>query len=67
MGCLFSSEDVNTRKYAYGGDAAIGTTQSQHSREAAEAASLVHGTDAFSTWVEIQVSAKNLRSADTFS
>ena len=64
MGCLFSSEDINTSKYAYGGDTGA---RSQHSREAAEAASLVHGTDAFSTWVEVQVSAKNLLSADTFS
>ena len=69
MGCIFSSEDVNTRKYAVGGGTGEGglETQSQLSREAAQAAALVTGSDAFSSWVEVQVSAKSLRSADTFS
>jgi hypothetical protein len=62
MGCIFSSQDVQTRKYATGGD--VGNDSH---REALDAVALVTGSDAFSSWVEVQVACKNLRTADTFS
>lgn len=62
MGCLSSKEEVNTAKYAVGAGSG-----SSMSREAADAVALVTGTNAYSSWVEIQVSCKNLRTADTFS
>ena len=64
MGCLFSSEDVQTRKYAVGGE--VGNSDSMN-REAADAVALVTGSNAYSSWVEVQVSCKELRTADTFS
>ena len=65
MGCLFSSEEVQTRKYAFGGEAATGGDSMN--REAADAVALVTGSNAYSSWVEVQVACKDLRTADTFS
>ena len=64
MGCLFSSEEVQTRKYAVGEAATGGDSMN---REAADAVALVTGSNAYSSWVEVQVSCKELRTADTFS
>lgn len=50
MGCLSSKEEVNTAKYAVGAGSG-----SSMSREAADAVALVTGTNAYSSWVEIQV------------
>jgi hypothetical protein len=65
-GCL--SSDVES-KYAVGGGTAGGNLakDSDHKLEAAEASSLVTGSAAYSSWVEVQVSCTNLKSADTFS
>jgi len=62
MGCLASKEEVNTGKYAVGARGG-----SSLSREAADAVALVTGSNVYSSWVEIQASCKNLRTADTFS
>ncbi|KAG1662681.1 hypothetical protein FOA52_014607 [Chlamydomonas sp. UWO 241] len=64
MGACLSS-DVES-KYAVGG-----SNDKQEKggdrQEAAEASSLVTGSAAYSSWVEVQVSCTNLKSADTFS
>ena len=67
MGCVSSSEEVKTRKYAVGGEGDTGQTTSSLNREAADAVALVTGSNAFSSWVEVQISCKDLRTADAFS
>ncbi len=62
-GCL--SSDVQT-KYATGG---VGShsSRSADAREAENAAALVSGSLAYSSWVELQVSCRDLKRADAFS
>lgn len=65
MGACFS--DVQTKDQA--GVAAPGAlfSISSEREEAANAVALVTGSASYSSWVEIQVTCKDLRTADTFS
>jgi len=66
MGCMGSKEEVRGARYA-----AAGGGEKSHAsamaREAENAAALISGSLAYSSWVEITVSAADLKSADTFS
>jgi hypothetical protein len=68
MGGCFSSEDPHS-KYATGGAGADGEAAKRAlaQREGEVAAALISGQLQYSTWVELQVSCRNLKSADTFS
>ncbi|KAG1669580.1 hypothetical protein FOA52_006353 [Chlamydomonas sp. UWO 241] len=67
MGCLASKEEVATKYKGGTGDGDGGRSAASARQEGDNAAALVSGNLAFSSWVEVGVSAADLKAADTFS
>jgi hypothetical protein len=65
--CLSDAEDPNVKYKADGGTTQAAAVATLTKQNAEDAAALVTGSNAYSSWVELGISCSNLKSADTFS